>query len=108
MPGKSKLEEMINSVKNGYYFLATGDGNSDLNGDFMNGIAAGYEIKNGKLGRALKDTSISGNVYDVWKSATMVSDKMEWLSGGISGGKQWVSMGLAGPAIKCRVNVGGK
>jgi len=68
----------------------------------------GYEIKNGKLGRAIKDTTISGIAFDVLKSVTMVSDEMNWDGFGMCGKKQPISVGMGGPAIKCKVNIGGK
>jgi len=109
LPGSSTLEEMIASVDNGYYFTQIGDGYSDMNSNFMAGIVAGYEIKNGRIGRAVRHTSISGNLHDVWKSVTMLSDRLSWLSGGFCGlGPLLMPMGLGGPASKCRVLVGGK
>jgi TldD protein len=68
----------------------------------------GYEIKNGKLGDALRDTTISGVAFDMLKTVTMVSDDMIWASGGMCGKKQMIPVGMGGPAIRCRVNVGGR
>jgi TldD protein len=68
----------------------------------------GYEIKNGKLGDALRDTTISGVAFDMLKTVTMVSDDMTWSSGGMCGKKQMIPVGMGGPAICCRVNVGGR
>ena len=56
LPGTSTVEEMIASVDDGYYLIDTGNGEADLTGEFMFGVTCGYEIKNGKLGRALLDT----------------------------------------------------
>ena len=51
-PGKSKLEEMIASVEDGYYLLKTNNGQADSTGEFMFGISM-HEIKT-KLGRAIR------------------------------------------------------
>ena len=107
LPGTSKREEMISSIEDGYYLIEPSNGQADLTSEFMFGIILGYEIKNGKLGKALRDTTISGIAIDVLKSVTMVSDDMAWKSGWC-GKKQMIPVGLGGPAIKCNVNMGGK
>ena len=63
LPGESKLDDMIASIDNGYYFVKTGNGQADSTGEFMFGINFGYEIKNGKLGKAVKNTTISGVAF---------------------------------------------
>jgi TldD protein len=108
LPGKSKLEDMIASVDNGYYLMKSSNGQADSTSEFMFGIVMGYEIKNGKLGKAIKDTTISGVAFDMLKTVTMVSDDMKWSCGGFCGKKQMIPVGMGGPAIKCRVNIGGK
>jgi len=108
LPGDSKLEDMIASIENGYYFTKTSNGQADTTGEFMFGVSGGYEIKNGKLGKAIKDTTISGKAFDVLSSVTMVSDDMKWSAGGMCGKKQPIPTGMGGPAIKCKINVGGQ
>lgn len=108
LPGNSKLTDMIASIEDGYYLMNTNNGQADTTSEFMFGIVLGYEIKNGKLGRAIKDTTISGIAFDVLKSVTMVSDDLTWSHGGMCGKKQFITVGMGGPAIKCKVNIGGK
>ncbi|QUL98557.1 MAG: TldD/PmbA family protein [Candidatus Fermentithermobacillus carboniphilus] len=108
MPGTSKLEDMIASVDDGYYLINPSNGQADSTSEFMFGITLGYEIKNGKIGRAIVDTTISGVAFDVLKTVTMVSDEMKWLSAGMCGKKQPIPVGMGGPAIKCKVNIGGR
>ena len=74
----------------------------------MFGITLGYEIKNGQLGKAIKDTTISGVAFDMLKTITMISDDMSWSCAGMCGKKQPIPVGMGGPAIKCNVNIGGK
>lgn len=108
LPGTSKLEDMIASIDRGYYFTKTNNGQADTTGEFMFGVTAGYEIIDGKLGKAIKNTTISGRAFDVLSSVTMVSDDMKWSAGGMCGKKQPIPTGMGGPAIKCKINVGGK
>lgn len=108
LPGTNKLEEMIASVDDGYYLMNPGNGQADATSEFMFGVTMGYEIKNGKLGKAIKDTTISGVAFDMLKTVTMVSDDLSWSNSGMCGKKQPITVGMGGPAIKCSVNIGGK
>lgn len=108
LPGKSKVEEMITSIEDGYYLMKAGNGQADTTGEFMFATGFGYEIKNGKLGRPLRDSTISGVAFDMLKSVTMVSDDFEWESSGYCLKKQPMPVGMGGPAIKCRLQVGGQ
>lgn len=108
LPGKSKLPAMISSIENGYYLMKAGNGQADTTGEFMFAVGFGYEIKNGKLGRPLRDSTISGVAFDMLKSVSMVSDDFEWESSGYCGKKQPMPVGMGGPAIKCRLQVGGQ
>ena len=108
LPGKSKLSDMIASIDDGYYLLDTNNGQADTTGEFMFGVTFGYEIKKGKLGRPLLDTTISGVAFDMLKTVDMLSDEMIWASSGMCGKKQPMPVGMGGPAVKCRVNIGGR
>ncbi len=107
-PGKDKLEDMIASVDNGYYLTKTQNGQADTTGEFMFGVTMGYEIKNGKLGKALRDTTISGVAFQMLKTVDMLSDTVRWDFAGTCGKKQPMHVSMGGPAIRCRVNVGGR
>lgn len=108
LPGKDSLEEMISTVKDGYYLIDTNNGQADTTGEFMFGISMGYEIKDGKLGRAILDTTLSGVAFEMLKTVDMVSDNMSWSSSGFCGKKQPMPVGLGGPEIRCRAMIGGR
>ena len=108
LPGKDKLAEMIASIDDGYYLIKSNNGEADATAEFMFGITLGYEIKNGKLGRAIQDTTISGMAFDVLKTVTMVSDDLHWECSGYCGKKQAIPVACGGPAIKCKVHIGGE
>ena len=107
-PGTDKLNDMISSIDNGYYLTRSSNGQADSTSEFMFGVVMGYEIKNGKVKQAIKDTTISGIAFDVLKTVSMISDVMVWSSGGMCGKKQIIPVGMGGPAIKCRLNIGGR
>ena len=108
VPRDDKFEDMIASVDDGYYLVASGNGQADMTGEFMFGVTIGYEIKNGKLGRAMLDTTISGVAFEMLKTVDMVSDEVEWESSGFCGKKQPMAVGIGGPHIRCRLTMGGK
>ena len=107
-PGQDRLEDMIASVEDGYYLLETNNGQADSTGEFMFGVTMGYEIKEGKLGKAILDTTISGVAFEMLKTVDMVSGEMAWSSSGYCGKKQMMPVGLGGPALRCQVMIGGR
>ena len=107
-PGTDRLEDMIGAVDHGYYLKRSTNGQADSTSEFMFGVTQGYEIRNGTLGRAIRDTTISGVAFDMLKTITHVSDDLTWSRGGMCGKKQLIPVGMGGPAIKCRLNLGGK
>jgi TldD protein len=108
LPGTSRLAEMIASVEDGYYLVRPSNGQADSTSEFMFGVSLGFEIKEGKIGRAIRDTTISGVAFDLLKTVTMVSDDMKWSSSGMCGKKQPIPVGMGGPAVKCKVSIGGR
>jgi TldD protein len=107
-PGASKLSDMISSIEDGYYLTQSSNGQADLTSEFMFGVTMGYEIKNGKLGQAIKDTTISGVAFDMLSTVDMVSDEMDIHCSGFCGKKQRMIVSHGGPSLKCRLHVGGR
>lgn len=107
-PGRDKLEDMIASIDDGYYLIDSGNGQADTTGEFMFGVTMGYEIKGGKIGKALLDTTISGVAFEMLKTVDMVSDTVTWSSSGFCGKKQPMPVGMGGPALRCKVKIGGR
>ena len=108
LPGTSKLNDMIASIDDGYYLVQWNNGQADLTSEFMFGVVEGYEIKKGRIERAIRDTTISGVAFELLKTVTMMSDDMDWSNFGTCGKKQPMPNAMGGPAIKCRVNIGGR
>lgn len=108
LPGEDKLEDMIASIDHGYFLVQPTNGQADATSEFMFGIGFGYEIKGGKLGRAIRDTTVSGVAFDMLKTVTHVSRDLTWSKGGMCGKKQPIPVGMGGPALACRIHVGGR
>ena len=107
-PGTDSLADMISSVERGYYLIQPTNGQADNTSEFMFGVGMGYEIENGKITRAVRDTTISGVAFDMLKTITHVSDDLTWGKGGMCGKKQMIPVGMGGPAIKCKITIGGR
>jgi len=107
-PGSDSLEDMIASVDEGYYLVDTAGGQADTTGEFMFGVSMGYEIKNGKLGRAILDTTITGVAFEMLKTVDMVTKDICWSSSGYCGKKQPMPVSMGGPELRCRVMIGGR
>ncbi|GIS73012.1 MAG: hypothetical protein CM1200mP10_25890 [Candidatus Neomarinimicrobiota bacterium] len=69
-------------------------------------VSMGYEIKGGKLGNAIKDTTISGVAFEVLKTIDMISSDMTWSAGGMCGKKQWIPVGMGGPPLNAKSILG--
>ena len=107
-PGTDSLEDMIASVEHGYYLVQPTNGQADSTSEFMFGVGMGYEINDGAITGAVRDTTISGVAFDMLKTVTHVSDDLYWGKGGMCGKKQMIPVGMGGPAVKCRITIGGR
>ena len=108
LPGTRDLQAMISEIDNGYYLMKTGNGQADSTTEFMFGITLAYEIKNGKLGRAITDTTVSGTAINMLKTVDAVSDDMYWECNGYCGKKQPMVVSMGGPAIRAIAHLGGE
>ncbi len=108
LPGKDRFEDMVASLDDGYLLMRWTNGQADSTSEFMFGVQMGYEIRGGKLGRAITDTTISGVAFDMLKEITMLSDEMTWNCAGMCGKKQPMPVGMGGPAVKTKMFVGGE
>ena len=81
--GDTNFEDMISGVKEGLIveeLLGAGQGN-ELGGDFRANVSLGYKIENGEVVGRVKDTMISGNVYNVLSQVEHVGDSSDWVFG---------------------------
>ena len=108
LPGHDKLADMIAGVDQGYLLMKTANGQADSTTEFMFGITLGYEINGGRLGRAIRDTTLSGSAIKVLQSVDAVSDDMYWTCAGYCGKKQPKVVSMAGPALRARAHLGGQ
>lgn len=108
LPGTSSLDQMVSEVDEGYLLIKSGNGEADTTTEFMFGISLGYEIKNGKIGRAIKDTTLSGSAIEVLKTVDAVSSDMRWDCAGYCGKKQPMIVSVGGPSLRAVAHLGGE
>lgn len=108
LPGRSSLDDMIAGVEDGYFLMKTANGQADSTTEFMFGISLAYEIRQGRLGRAIRDTTVSGSAIKVLQSVDAVGSEMDWSCAGYCGKKQPMVVSMGGPALRARVHLGGE
>ncbi len=108
--GKDKLEDMIASVKHGYYLFNTDNGMEDpKNWQIQCTAEYGLEIKDGQFtGKIVAPVVISGFVLDLLNSVSMVSDQFKVIGSGMCGKgyKEWGFVSDGGPHMKARAKLG--
>jgi len=82
-PGSTTFDEMVQDMKEGLVIeqlMGAGQGNI-LGGDFSGNVLLGYKVENGKIVGRVKDTMVSGNVYQVLKEITAIGRESRWVGG---------------------------
>ncbi len=82
-PGSATFEEMVSDIKEGLVIeqlMGAAQGNI-LGGDFSGNVLLGYKIESGKIVGRVKDTMVSGNVYQVLKQITAIGSEPKWVGG---------------------------
>ena len=109
-PGKSKLEDMIKSIKHGYLIAQTDNGMEDpKNWGIQCTARYGKEIVDGQFtGKIVSPVVMSGYVIDLLNSITAVSKDFEVSGSGSCGKgyKEWVRVSDGGPYLKAKVKIG--
>jgi PmbA protein len=78
--GGSSPEEIIRSVKNGFYVTELiGFGVNIVNGDYSRG-AAGLWIENGELTYPVEEVTIASNLKEMLRQIEMVGNDLEFRS----------------------------
>ena len=82
-PGDSTFGEMVQDIKEGLVIeqLMGAEQGNILGGDFSGNVLLGYKVENGKIVGRVKDTMVSGNVYQALKQITAVGSEPKWVGG---------------------------
>jgi PmbA protein len=81
--GQTLFEEMLLGIKEGLLIeqLMGAEQGNVLGGDFSGNVLLGYKIENGKIVGRVKNTMVSGNVYQILKDAATLGKEAKWVSG---------------------------
>jgi PmbA protein len=81
--GGISFDDMMSDIKQGLliYFLMGAEQGNILNGDFSGNVLLGYKIENGKVTGRVKDTMVSGNIYNLLKDIKALGNDARWIDG---------------------------
>ncbi len=77
-PGEASFEQLLTQLGNGLVVDQLLGGGADISGDFSVNVELGYRVENGKITGRVKDTMISGNVYDLLKQIQTIGGDRRW------------------------------
>ena len=81
--GDVSFDDMLADIKDGLVveqLIGAGQGNI-LGGEFSGNILLGYRVRNGEIVGRVKDTMVSGNIYEVLKDIAAIGRDGEWVAG---------------------------
>ncbi|MBT3363922.1 MAG: TldD/PmbA family protein [Chloroflexi bacterium] len=83
--GKTSIDDAVADMKQGLIIeilMGAGQGNT-LGGEFSGNVLLGYKVENGRIVGRVKDTMLSGNIYDIAKNGLAIGNKAEWVGGSL-------------------------
>ncbi len=92
VPGNTSFDEMVKDIKEGLVIeeLMGAEQGNILGGDFSGNVLLGYKVESGKIVGRVKDTMVSGNIYQLLRQITAIGSDAKW-----------VGSSLQTPAIYC-------
>jgi TldD protein len=79
LPGKGTLEELIASTDDAIYFETNRSWSiDDRRYNFQFGTEIAWEVKDGKIGRMLKNPTYAGITTEFWNSCDAICGREEW------------------------------
>jgi PmbA protein len=81
-PGRTTFDEMVADIKEGLVIeqLMGAEQGNILGGDFSGNVLLGFKIEKGKIVGRVKDTMVSGNVYQILKDIAAIGSETKWVS----------------------------
>jgi PmbA protein len=85
-PGKASFDDMVSDIKEGLVIeqLMGAEQGNILGGDFSGNVLLGYKVESGKIVGRVKNTMVSGNVYQLLKEINAIGSQPKWVSGVIN------------------------
>lgn len=83
LPGKVPFEHLFDDIRDGVYMESNRSWSiDDRRLNFQFGCEIGWEIKNGKRGRMLKNPTYAGMTPQFWNACDAVGDERSWFAWG--------------------------
>ena len=81
--GDTSFEDMVADIKEGLVVeqLMGAEQGNVLGGDFSGNVLLGYKVENGRIAGRVKDTMVSGNIYQALKDIAAIGSEPRWLGG---------------------------
>ncbi len=82
-PGSTTFDQMVNDIKEGLVIeqLMGAEQGNILGGDFSGNVLLGYKVESGKIVGRVKDTMVSGNVYQLLNRIVAIGSEAKWVGG---------------------------
>ncbi|MEB3227079.1 MAG: TldD/PmbA family protein [Synechocystis sp.] len=77
-PGEASFEQLLGQMGNGLVVDQLLGGGADISGDFSVNVELGYRLEKGEITGRVKDTMISGNVYELLKQIVEIGGDRRW------------------------------
>jgi len=110
-PREHSFDQLLEGIETGLYAIGAIGGQTDME-MFTFSAEEGYEIKNGKLGRKLRDVVLTGNVFQTLENVERIGNDFHThggLGGCGKGGQSPLRVSDGGPSVRIKnVVVGGR
>ncbi|MFC2060415.1 TldD/PmbA family protein [Chloroflexota bacterium] len=85
-PGNTSFDDMVSDVKEGLVVeqLMGAEQGNILGGDFSGNVLLGYKVTNGTIVGRVKNTMVSGNIYQLLKQITAIGSDAKWVGGSLN------------------------
>ncbi len=82
-PGDALFDEMVRDMKEGIIIeqLMGAEQGNILGGDFSGNVLLGYKVESGKIAGRVKNTMVSGNIYQLLKQIIAIGSESKWVGG---------------------------
>ncbi len=108
-PGDAKREEIIRSVKKGFFAETYQGGQVSDSGKFTFSVNMGYLIEDGKLTRPVKNATLIGTNVQILNEVEMIGNDTGFFLGSCGKDGQSAPVSAGTPTLKIRqMTVGGR
>jgi len=104
--GDHSLEELAETIKDGFFLKGGLSGQADFTGEFMFGTQEAIKIRNGEFAESYRGATISGNAFEVLENVDAVG-KDFIMRIGMCGKEQINYVGMGGGSLRTKLLIGG-